>query len=104
MSIHAPRDQDVLDIALPAVENVERAKKPQRLPVVLTRAEVKVVLSHLTGTILRDPAEPVSLPCNPPGTVRSQVEGKRRLPSNRDTDLSDRRAGMEAAEPGLLPE
>jgi integron integrase len=31
------------------VEDVVRAKKPKRLPVVLTRAEVKAVLQHLTG-------------------------------------------------------
>ena len=42
--------RDVLEIALPRIEGVERAKRPERLPVVLTRAEVKAVLSHLTGT------------------------------------------------------
>jgi integron integrase len=42
--------RDVLEIALPQIEGVERAKRPERLPVVLTRAEVRAVLSHLTGT------------------------------------------------------
>ena len=32
------------------LENVERAKKPSRLPVVLTRSEVKRVFAHLHGT------------------------------------------------------
>lgn len=44
--------REVLEITLPQIEGVERAKRPQRLPVVLTRAQVKAVLSHLTGTDL----------------------------------------------------
>lgn len=40
----------VLQIDLPRLENVARAKKPTRLPVVLTRHEVKSVLSQLTST------------------------------------------------------
>ena len=32
------------------LENVERAKKPARLPVVLTRDEVRKVFAHLQGT------------------------------------------------------
>jgi integron integrase len=40
----------VLEIDLPRVENVERAKKPARLPVVFTREEVKALLSHLSHT------------------------------------------------------
>ncbi|MEW5979286.1 MAG: phage integrase N-terminal SAM-like domain-containing protein [Acidobacteriota bacterium] len=32
------------------IEGVERAKRPSRLPLVLTRAEVKAVLSHLKDT------------------------------------------------------
>jgi integrase len=32
------------------LRDVVRAKRPQRLPVVLTRAEVKAILSHLQGT------------------------------------------------------
>lgn len=36
-------------IELPLIEGVERAKRPQRVPVVLTRSEVANVLSHLTG-------------------------------------------------------
>ncbi|MBA3513152.1 MAG: integron integrase [Pyrinomonadaceae bacterium] len=42
--------KQVLHIDLPRLENVARAKKPVRLPVVLTRDEVKAVLSHLTPT------------------------------------------------------
>jgi integrase len=40
----------VLGIELPWLENVTRASRPKRLPVVLTAAEVRSVLSHLDGT------------------------------------------------------
>jgi integron integrase len=39
----------VLDIELPWLDGVVRAKRPQRLPVVLSREEVRSVLSHMTG-------------------------------------------------------
>ncbi len=39
----------MLGIELPWLENLTRAKKPQRLPVVLTVAEVKAVLVRLDG-------------------------------------------------------
>jgi site-specific recombinase XerD len=42
--------REVLRIQLPWVEDVQRAKKPQRLPVVLTRDEVKQILATLEGT------------------------------------------------------
>lgn len=41
--------RDVLNITLPSIEGVERAKRPQRVPIVLTREEVAQVLSHLEG-------------------------------------------------------
>ena len=41
--------REVLGIELPWLENLTRAKKPQRLPVVLTVAEVKAVLVRLDG-------------------------------------------------------
>ena len=41
--------REVLDLSIDWVDNVERAKKPQRLPVVFTKEEVKMVLSHLRG-------------------------------------------------------
>jgi integrase len=41
--------REVLGIELPGLENVTRAKKPQRLPVVLTVQEVKGVLAQLDG-------------------------------------------------------
>jgi hypothetical protein len=41
--------RDALGV-LPWIEGVQRAKKPQRLPVVLTRDEVKHVLAALDGT------------------------------------------------------
>jgi integron integrase len=42
--------RDVLQVKLPWLEDVIRAKRPQRLPVVLTRAEVQEVLARLSGT------------------------------------------------------
>lgn len=44
--------REVLGIDLPWLGNVTRAKKPQRLPTVLTVAEVRRVLSCLEGTRL----------------------------------------------------
>jgi integron integrase len=40
----------VLDVDLPWLENVTRAIRPKRLPVVLTPAEVRAVLAQLEGT------------------------------------------------------
>ncbi len=40
----------VLEKPLPALTEVVRAKRPRRLPVVLTRAEVRAVISRLSGT------------------------------------------------------
>ena len=42
--------REVLGIDLPWLDNVEQAKTPKRLPVVLTRDEVQAVLSRLEGT------------------------------------------------------
>lgn len=42
--------REVLDVTLPWLDNVERAKTPKRLPVVLTRAEVQSLLTRLEGT------------------------------------------------------
>lgn len=42
--------RDVLGIALPRIDDVVRARRPGRLPVVLTRREVQAVLAELTGT------------------------------------------------------
>ncbi|NIQ98508.1 MAG: integron integrase [Desulfuromonadales bacterium] len=41
--------KQVLDIDLPELEDVVRAKKPERLPVVFTREEVKAVLVQMEG-------------------------------------------------------
>lgn len=41
--------REVLQIELPWLDEVVRAKQPQRLPVVLTRAEVREVLVRMTG-------------------------------------------------------
>jgi integron integrase len=42
--------RDVLDVQLEWMDNVVRAKKSQRIPVVLTRDETKAVLARLDGT------------------------------------------------------
>jgi integron integrase len=41
---------EVLGIDLPWLDNVTRAKRPQRVPVVLTRDEVHAILSRMSGT------------------------------------------------------
>jgi integron integrase len=43
--------REVLRIELPWMDNIQRAKKPARLPVVFTRAEVKSLLAQLDGTL-----------------------------------------------------
>jgi len=42
--------RQVLDIELPWLENVTRASRPRRIPVVLSRSEVRAVLAELEGT------------------------------------------------------
>jgi len=41
--------KEVLEQDIGWLENVERAKRPARLPVVLTATEVRAVLAHLEG-------------------------------------------------------
>jgi integrase len=41
--------KEVLAVDLPWLDNVVRAKRPQRLPVVLTRTEVRAVLVRMKG-------------------------------------------------------
>jgi integron integrase len=43
--------RNVLAIKLPWLDEVQRAKKPQHLPVVFTREEVKALLAQLQGTL-----------------------------------------------------
>jgi integrase len=42
--------KEVLAIELPWLDNVEQAKAPKRLPVVLNREEIQAILSRLGGT------------------------------------------------------
>ncbi|NOS74348.1 MAG: integron integrase [Methyloglobulus sp.] len=42
--------KEVLGVQLPWLDNVEQAKTPKRLPVVLNRDEVQAILSRLSGT------------------------------------------------------
>ena len=41
--------RQVLDIELSYIDGIERAKRPQRLPVVFTRSEVKQILANVDG-------------------------------------------------------
>ncbi len=41
--------KEVLEVDLPWLDNVTRAKRPQRMPVVLTREEVHAVLNRMAG-------------------------------------------------------
>ena len=41
--------KQVLEIELPWLDQIVRSKRPKRLPVVLTRAEVRAVLGKPTG-------------------------------------------------------
>lgn len=41
--------REVLGVDLPWLDNVTRAKRPQRLPVVLTREEVRAILAEMDG-------------------------------------------------------
>ncbi|HEX7314351.1 MAG TPA: phage integrase N-terminal SAM-like domain-containing protein [Pyrinomonadaceae bacterium] len=41
--------REVLALPIGWVDDIERAKRPKRLPVVLTREEVRAVLAHLRG-------------------------------------------------------
>ncbi len=41
--------REVLELDLPWLDGIVRAKRPQRLPVVLTREEVRAMLQPLTG-------------------------------------------------------
>lgn len=51
--------REVLEINLPWLDQVVRAKRPARLPVVLTRQEVTAVLNRMSGVygLLAHPAE-----------------------------------------------
>ena len=41
--------REVLGIELPWLDNIRRAKKPERLPIVLTREEVAAMLGQMSG-------------------------------------------------------
>jgi integrase len=42
--------RDVLKIKLPYISDIERARRPKRMPVVFTRDEVRRILANLEGT------------------------------------------------------
>ena len=42
--------RDVLGIQLQYIDDIERAKRPVKVPTVLSRSEVSAILRHLTGT------------------------------------------------------
>ncbi len=41
--------RQVLSIDLPYIDSIERANRPVRLPVVLTRTEIQALLANLSG-------------------------------------------------------
>ena len=43
--------REVLNVDLPWVENIVRAKRPARLPVVLSQQEVRALLAHVDGQV-----------------------------------------------------
>lgn len=44
--------RQVLHVDLPEIDNIERARRPKRVPVVFTPAEVEAIPAQLTGTHL----------------------------------------------------
>src|SRR5690606_25845993 len=44
-------EEQVLEVELPWLENITRAKRSPRVPVVLTREETQAVLAHLDGAV-----------------------------------------------------
>jgi len=42
-----PRDMDAAEVELPWMDNVVRAKRPNRVPVVLSRGEVSAIFARL---------------------------------------------------------
>jgi site-specific recombinase XerD len=65
--------RQVLGVELPWLDGIERAKKPQRLPVVLTREEATALLGEMSGThwlmasLLYGTPSPRT--CSKPGTI-----------------------------------
>ena len=42
--------RQVLQLELPYIDHIEWAKRPEKIPVVFTRSEVKAILAHLDGS------------------------------------------------------
>jgi len=59
--------REILGVEMGWLENVQRAKKPRKLPVVFTRDEVRKVMAHLAGTQW--------IMANPPLRIRTQAHG-----------------------------
>ena len=70
--------KEVLEEPLPWLEGIESAKKPARLPVVLTREEVESILTHLSGPA--DPGRGIGprRPARRPRRLRVRSRGPRR--------------------------
>jgi integron integrase len=41
--------KEVLEMELPLLKHVKRAKRPERLPVVFSKSEIKAIMAHLDG-------------------------------------------------------
>jgi integrase len=73
--------RELLDIQLPWLDSMARAKTPKRLPTVLTRAEAQAILSQLSGT--RTSVRQGQLPTSPTFLMqrrRTAVPCRRRDP------------------------
>lgn len=74
--------RQVLEIDLPNIENVERAKRPKRVPVVFTSAEVRRVLANIHGTnlimasLLHGCSSSIDEVCTPASQAANLLTGK----------------------------
>ena len=93
--------REVLAVDLPWMDEIVRAKRPQRLPVVLTRDEVRAVLR--TGCWMRDiPAVPTRISdALYGGALRDSIAGRRGRRNGKSPELLDCRNANRKARPML---
>ena len=73
--------REVLGVDLPWLDDVVRAKRPQHLPVVLTRDEVRAVLQHFNGSVNKRLQRPGTIATRPADS-RGPAAEARRSPSS----------------------